>query len=100
MYYYIIIHAWIIAYFINQKYRLSNSNTQIKDDNYTKSIINERYSNTAKQFDLHSKEEQDKLRSIANVFGYSTSELEDIGKDANLGLGCGNPVKSQYPQNI
>eukprot|EP00486_Rosalina_sp_Unknown_P007209 CAMPEP_0201574152 /NCGR_PEP_ID=MMETSP0190_2-20130828/18438_1 /ASSEMBLY_ACC=CAM_ASM_000263 /TAXON_ID=37353 /ORGANISM="Rosalina sp." /LENGTH=407 /DNA_ID=CAMNT_0048001989 /DNA_START=15 /DNA_END=1238 /DNA_ORIENTATION=- len=70
----------------------SSSNDESKEDS-TKSVINKRYSNTAKNFELQSKEEQEKLRAVAKVFGYSPSELEEIGNDANLGLGCGNPVK-------
>ena len=84
-------------YITMQQCKRNISVPQTEGSDYTKTIINQRYSNTAKQFDRHSKEEQEKLRSIANVFGYSTSELQDIGKDANLGLGCGNPV-SVYSQ--
>jgi arsenite methyltransferase len=31
-------------------------------------------------------------RVIAKAFGYSERELDDIPKDANLGLSCGNPT--------
>jgi len=59
-----------------------------------KSIVHSRYSATARNFDtVHTAEEQQKLRSIMEAFGYSQEELEEIGKDANLGLSCGNPVK-------
>lgn len=72
-----------------------SNNIKSKEDS-TKSVINQRYSNTAKNFNLQSKEEQEKLRAVAKVFGYSPEELEEIGNEANLGLGCGNPVCSQH----
>ena len=56
-------------------------------------MVCERYSATARNFESNSNSDQEKIRSLAEVFGYSKDELEEIGKDANLGLGCGNPVK-------
>ena len=70
----------------------ANKNVDESKAEYNKSIINKRYSNTAKKFHLQSEEEQAKLRAVAKVFGYSPSELAEIGDEANLGLGCGNPV--------
>jgi SAM-dependent methyltransferase len=32
------------------------------------------------------------VREVAEAFGYSTSELESIPADANMGLSCGNPT--------
>eukprot|EP01084_Bolivina_argentea_P125240 221921_1 len=58
------------------------------------SHVQSRYSATARNFEsAYTESEQDKLRSIAKVFGYSAEELAQIGSDANMGLSCGNPVK-------
>jgi SAM-dependent methyltransferase len=36
------------------------------------------------------------VKSIANAFGYTDEELEDIPAGANLGLSCGNPVATAH----
>lgn len=32
------------------------------------------------------------IEEISNKIGYTKSDLEDIPKDSNMGLGCGNPI--------
>ena len=63
----------------------------MKDDNKTKQIVKKHYSKIAGSGSCCSCGRQMDNKQIARSIGYSDEEIKLAG-EANLGLGCGNPI--------
>lgn len=53
-------------------------------------LVQSRYGELAERSSTAQEERPEE--SVAKAFGYDASELSTIPKDANLGVGCGNPL--------
>lgn len=53
-------------------------------------LVQSRYGELAERSSTTQQERPEE--SVAKAFGYDASELSTIPKDANLGVGCGNPL--------
>lgn len=53
-------------------------------------LVQERYGELAERSSAPGQERPEE--SVAKAFGYEASDLDAIPEDANLGVGCGNPL--------
>lgn len=60
-------------------------------------LVQSRYGDLAEQ---SSTTQEGSKESVAKAFGYEASDLDNIPQDANLGVGCGNPLAVANIQEV